>query len=191
MAADDTPRKVSDYFSAPSWEPLCAVGGHDSGAVNAQICVSISGASIVPEQPRLVVMLWKSNYTHDLVMKSGSMAITMLSRGQLHLLDPLGLRTGRDTPKLEGIDVRLTASGDPYFPGGVGYTDCRVLERLDLGDCTAFFVGVRNEERLSSEEPITWQQASELLDKDFLARYGAKFTADRKRAAAEMRWLQR
>lgn len=189
MPADDTPRKVSDYFGAPSWEPVCAVGAHGSGAINAQICVSISSASIVPEQPRMVVMLWKPNYTHDFVIQSGSMAITMLARGQLHLLDALGLRSGRETPKLEGIDVRLTASGDPYFPGSVGYTDCHVLDRIDLGDCTAFFVGVRDEERLSSEEPVTWQQAIELLDKEFLARYEAKFTADRKRAAADMRWL--
>ena len=189
VPTDDTPRKVSDYFGAPSWEPVCAVGGHGPGVINAQICVSISGASIVPEQPRLVVMLWQSNYTHELVAKSGSMTITMLGSGQLHLLEPLGLGSGRGMDKLKGIDVRLSASGDPYFPNSVGYADCLVLDQVDLGDCTAFFVGVRSEERFSSEEPVTWQQARESLDADFLARYESKFRHDRERAASEMRWL--
>ena len=189
MGADDTLRKMSDYFGAPSWEPVCAVGSHDSHRINAQICVSISSASIVPEQPRLAVILWKSNYTHELVLKSGSMAISMLSRRQLDLIEPLGLRSGREASKLDGLDVDLTASGDPYFATSVGYTDCLVLDRLDLGDCSAFFVGVRSEERLTPAEPITWKQASELLDKSVLERYEAKFRADRKRAAAEMRWL--
>ena len=103
-------------------------------------------------------------------------------------LEPLGLRTGRDNPKLKGIDWLRTASGDPYFPASVGYTDCLVLDRLDLGDCTAFVVGVHNEERLSAEEPVTWKEASDLLGKGFLARYEVKFDADRQRAAAEMRW---
>ena len=189
MGSDHALKKVSEYFGAPSWEPVCAVGGHDSENVNAQICVSISSASIVPERPRMAVMLWKSNYTHELVANSGSMAISMFSRLQVDLIEPLGLRSGRGTSKLDGIEVRMTASGDPYFPFSVGYADCLVLDQLDLGDCTAFFVGVRAEERLSGAEPITWKQALELLDQDIVDRYEAKFAADRERAMAEMRWL--
>src|SRR5687768_526075 len=93
----DEARTPSSYFAAPNWEPVCSVGSHGARGVNAQICVSIFGASIVPDRPRLLVMLWKSNYTHDLVHESGTLAITLLSEAQHPLLEPLGLHSGRDS----------------------------------------------------------------------------------------------
>ena len=53
------------------WAPLCAIGGHGPGGPNAQICVSVFGASIVPERPRLLVVLSKTNHTTGLVAASG------------------------------------------------------------------------------------------------------------------------
>jgi flavin reductase (DIM6/NTAB) family NADH-FMN oxidoreductase RutF len=117
-------RSAASYFAAPSWEPVCAVGAHAAGVMNAQICVSVFGVSIVESMPRLIVVLWKTNYTHELVQRSGTLACTLLTEAQVNLLEPLGMRTGRDerSPqgKLSGLDFRLTDAGDPYFPGGAG-----------------------------------------------------------------------
>jgi flavin reductase (DIM6/NTAB) family NADH-FMN oxidoreductase RutF len=182
--------KTSDYFSNPSWQPLSAVGSHGPGGVlNAQICISISSASIVPEKPRLLVVLWKQNYTHDLVLASGSLCISVLDRERLDAFEALGLETGRRGPKLDGIDVRRTRAGDPYLAGCVGYADCMVGDRMDLGDCSMFLVYVQHEERLSESEPITWGEASELLPEAVLRRYQAKLEGDRAAASAAMRWL--
>lgn len=190
----ETDRNTASYFAAPAWEPVCAVGAHAGDRVNAQICVSVFGATIVEDRPRLIVTLWNTNYTHDLVRESGTLACTLLTESQIHLLEPLGLRSGRDTDapegKLGGLDYRLTRAGDPYFPGGAGYVDCSVLDAYDLGDCTAFLVAVRHDERLTRAEPVTWKRASELAGEAFIRRYEEKFQRDSERARATMRWIR-
>jgi len=183
---------VSSYFAHPAWEAVCAVGSHEGERVNAQIAVSIYGASIVPDRPRLLVLLWKHNLTHDLVNASKTLAITLLSEDQLDLLEPLGLRSGREATsgqgKLDGLRYERTSRGAPYFPDGVGYLDCDVLDTWDLGDCTTFLAAVRHEQRFRDEKPLTWARAQDLAGDDFLRPYEAKFEADAERARAIMRW---
>jgi flavin reductase (DIM6/NTAB) family NADH-FMN oxidoreductase RutF len=179
------------YFADPVWQPLCAVGSHGAdGQLNAQICISISGASIVPEKPRLLVALWKQNLTHDLVMASGTLCVSILHAGQLDSFETLGLRTGREGPKLAGIAMGLTASRDPYLLGSVGYADCVIADSMDLGDCSVFLALCRDERRLTDKEPITWADAERRLPDGVIRRYEQKFESDRQSAGGSMRWLQ-
>lgn len=170
------------------WAPLCAVGSHGPGGANAQICLSVFGASIVPERPRLLLVLWKGNYTHDLAWESGTVAITVLAEGQEGLLEPLGLRSGRAGQKLEGLAWRPTPDGDPVFEGGAGWLRARVIERYDLGDATAFLAGVV-ETGEGSGRPLQWQAAQQVVGEAFLARWAEKSARDRAEAARRMRWL--
>ncbi len=170
------------------WAPLCAVGSHGPGGANAQVCLSVFGASIVPERPRLLVVLWKGNYTHELVLAAGTMAITVLAEGQEGLLAPLGLRSGRAGPKLEGLAWRPTAEGDPVFAGGAGWLRARVIEGFDLGDATAFLVGVV-ETGEGTGRPLRWQAAQRVVGEAFLATWAEKSARDRAEATRRMRWL--
>jgi flavin reductase (DIM6/NTAB) family NADH-FMN oxidoreductase RutF len=189
----ESERPVAAYFAAAPWEAVCAVGAHDPERVNAQICVSVFGASIVEDMARLLVLLWKDNFTHELVVASGTLACTLLTEGQLNLLEPLGLRSGRGERgpfgKLAALEFAVSASGDPYFPGGTGYVDCGVIDIYDLGDCTAFLVAVREDVRLSAAEPMTWSRARELAGDDFRLRYQQKFARDAQHARTLMRWM--
>lgn len=170
------------------WSPLCAVGSHGPAGPNAQICLSVFGASIVPERPRLLVVLWKRNYTRELVAETGTLAITVLAEGQEGLVAPLGLRSGREGPKLDGLAYRLTQDGDPVFAGGAGWLRGRVLERFDLGDATAFLVAV-TETGAGSGRPLRWQTAQAAVGAEFLERWAEKSARDRAAAAEAMRWL--
>jgi flavin reductase (DIM6/NTAB) family NADH-FMN oxidoreductase RutF len=176
-----------DILSA-FWSPLCAVGSHGPQGPNAQICVSVFGASIVPERPRLLVVLHKTNYTHDLVLAAGTLAITALSTSSALLLEPLGLRSARQGPKLQGLDYRCTAAGDPYFPGGVAMLECEVLDRSDLGDATSFLAAVRDRRALAGGEPLGWQAAKSIVGEDFLRRWAEKSALEREAAARTMTW---
>ena len=178
------PRDPLSYF----WAPLCAVGSHGERP-NAQICVSVFGASIVPERPRLLVGLWKENLTHDLVATSGTLAVTLLAPDLTGLIEPLGLRSRRDGDKLATLDYTLTAAGDPYFPGGTGYIAGEVLEAFDWGDATGYLVAVQTRERLSAAEPLAWADARPLLPAAFLERWEEKSRRDQAAARAVMRWL--
>jgi flavin reductase (DIM6/NTAB) family NADH-FMN oxidoreductase RutF len=177
---------VSGYFAEPKWDPLCAVGSHRGDRLNAQICISIFSASIVPAKPRLAVILWKSNYTHELVMESGTFAVTLLTAEQSDLVVPLGLETGRDGDKLGGLATDLMGA-DPCFPGGAGVLGCEVISHLDLGDSTLFAAAVTGE-RDADREPVTWADAQSRLPEDVLARYKAKFEHDARWAEQRLFW---
>lgn len=171
------------------WAPLCAVGSHGERP-NAQICVSVSGASIVPERPRLKVSLWNANYTHDLALESGTLVLSLLAADQLDLLEPLGLHSGREGDKLVRLDVELTPAGDPWFPGAVARIACEVIDTLDLGDATTFLCAVVERERLRDEAPVPWHEARERMPAEFMVRWEAKSARDRELAARLMRWPQ-
>jgi flavin reductase (DIM6/NTAB) family NADH-FMN oxidoreductase RutF len=179
---------ISGYFAEPRWEPLCVVGSHQASKINAQVCISLFSASIVPEKPRLAAILWKSNYTHGLVQATGAFAVTLLQAHQVDLVVPLGLETGRDRDKLAGLDVELSRAGDPYFPGGKGYMDCEVIREMDLGDSTLFVAAVRSESELNAGQPVTWAQALSLLPGDVIQRYNTKFEKDVRWSAERMSW---
>lgn len=198
MSADASPGAGPASSVAPDllshfWAPLTAVGSHDAaGRSNAQICVSVFGASIVPDRPRLVVLLHRTNLTHDLVAESGTLAVTLLSEGQIEVLEPLGLRSGRDGEKLGDLALALTGAGDPIFPDGVGYLACEVLEASDLGDATAYLVAVRERASLGEggepREPMRWAAARERLGAPFLDRWAEKSAREQEAARASMRW---
>lgn len=182
--AEAASRDVLSYF----WAPLCAVGSHEGRRLNAQICVSVFGASIVPERPRLLIVLSKTNYTHDLVFGSGTLAVTLLGEGQLGLLEPLGLRSGRDSPKLGGLDVATTALGDPHFPGGAGHAACEVIDAHDLGDSTSFLCAVRERHTDAEVAPMSWAWARTAVGETFLEAWAAKSAREQEAARQAMRW---
>ncbi|HNO66780.1 MAG TPA: flavin reductase [Tepidiformaceae bacterium] len=171
------------------WAPLCAVGSHGVDGPNAQICVSVFGASIVPERPRLLVTLSNTNYTTGLVAASGTLAVTVLSQTQAGLLEPLGLRSGRDGPKLDGIRHTLTTGGDPVFPGGAGTLACEVLTSFALGDSTGFLVAVR-ERNEGGLAPLDWQAAKLVVGEAFLARWAEKSQREQAAARTAMLWRE-
>lgn len=169
------------------WSPLCAVGSHGPNGPNAQICVSVFGASIVPERPRLLLVLSKTNYTTELVARSGTLSVTVLSEAQAGLLEPLGLRSRRDGPKLEGLAYKLSEAGDPVFTGGAGWVEGEVLDSFDLGDSTGFLVAVRKTVN-GAAAPMSWQTAKGIVGEAFLARWGAKSAKEQEAARAAMTW---
>ena len=170
------------------WAPLCAIGSRGPKGPNAQICVSVFGASIVPERPRLLVVLSKTNYTTELVAASGTFAVTVLAEAQAGLLEPLGLHSGREVSKLAGIAHTLTAMGDPAF-GGAGSIACEVLRSFDFGDSRAFLAAVRDRTE-TAEPPLSWQTAKGIVGEDFLARWAAKSVREQAAAREAMAWRE-
>jgi flavin reductase (DIM6/NTAB) family NADH-FMN oxidoreductase RutF len=171
------------------WAPLCAVGARGVHGPNAQICLAVVGASIVPERPRLLVGLWKTNLTHDLVAASGSFTLTVLAEPQHELLWPLGIRSGREGPKLGGLPVALTAVGNPWFPGGIAAFECAVLGGLDAGDATFFLAAVVTVLEEHDGVPLRWPRAQQLLGPSFLRAWEAKAARNRSAAASTMHWI--
>ncbi len=172
------------------WAPVSAVGSHGLAGPNAQLCVSVFGAGVVPDRPRLLVNLWKDNHTAALVAGAGTLAITVLSEGQTGLMEILGLRTGKDGPKLSATDFALTAAADPYFPDGLALLECEVIERFDLGDAWSFLVAVSNRRRLTGGTPMSRARLMMLAGGEMRDRWAAKIAAAVPAYREAMHWME-
>jgi flavin reductase (DIM6/NTAB) family NADH-FMN oxidoreductase RutF len=88
LSEDEPPGGPPQAFSVLSyfWTPLVAVGSSRGDRLNAQISVSTLGASIVPDRPRLLSVLYKANFTHELVTEKGSLSICLLAQDQSDLI---------------------------------------------------------------------------------------------------------
>jgi flavin reductase (DIM6/NTAB) family NADH-FMN oxidoreductase RutF len=100
--------------------------------------VSVHGASIVPQRPRLTAALWKRNLTHDLVQDSGAFAVHLLSDDQDEVVYRLGLRSGREGDKLDGLVSGIGVTGCPLLRDYLAVYECRVLNVMDGGDMSVF-----------------------------------------------------
>jgi flavin reductase (DIM6/NTAB) family NADH-FMN oxidoreductase RutF len=178
----------AESFANPAWQPLAAVAVRHEGVVNAQICVSITGASIVPDRPRLILQLWKPNLTQDMVAAAGACAVTLLTAAHVPFLEALGLDTGRQGPKLDAVPFQQSPGGQPVVAGAAGSADCRVIGSLDMGDATAFLCAVVSEQGAPGAASITWEEAKRLASPEFLRRDAEQFRRDGDLARRTMRW---
>ena len=156
------------------WSPLAAVTSHWQGRDNVQIAVAIAAAAIVPERPRVVVQLYKTNLSHDMVLSSGAFALNFLRPDQLDLVGDFGLVSGREKDKLAGVGTKAGSSGSPLLTDCFGYLDCRVINAMDGGDMTCFLADVLDGKTLAQGDPLWWRDARRELPREWLERWEAK-----------------
>jgi flavin reductase (DIM6/NTAB) family NADH-FMN oxidoreductase RutF len=168
------------------WSPIAAVTTSWEGKVNAQIAVSIGAASIVPDQPRVVVQIYKGNYSHQLVHKSRAFALNFLRDDQIRLIKDFGFVSGRDHDKLAGVDYYLKASGSPILQDCWGYLDCQVVNAMDGGDMTCFLADVVEGKVLGEGGPLWWRDARRELPKEWLEEWDRKISAGIKVSRQQM-----
>jgi flavin reductase (DIM6/NTAB) family NADH-FMN oxidoreductase RutF len=169
------------------WTPLVAVSAAHGGEASAQIAVSAHGASIVPDRPRVVVMLWKTNLTHDLALASRAFGLHLLRADQDELVHRLGFVSGRDTDKLAGLEQRVGASGSPLLDDCAGWLDCRVVATMDGGDMTCFLADVLDGALHGDVgEPLWWRDLRPRMPAAWQAEWNAKQVAEQAFARAHM-----
>ena len=160
------------------WSPLVAVTSHWQGRDNVQIAVAIAAAAIVPERPRVVVQLYKTNLSHDMVLSSGAFALNFLRPDQLDLVGDFGLVSGREKDKLAGVGTKAGSSGSPLLTDCFGYLDCRVINAMDGGDMTCFLADVLDGKTLAQGDPLWWRDARRELPREWLERWEAKQSSE-------------
>jgi flavin reductase (DIM6/NTAB) family NADH-FMN oxidoreductase RutF len=165
---------------AALWSPLLAITTSHEGRANGQIAVSGLSASILPEAPRVLVELWKANYTHDLVLASRVFALHLLPAdphdalaASLALIRRLGFRSGRDVDKLADLSWRPGVTESPILADALTAVEARVVGTLDGGEMTVFLADVVAGERLRVGTPLTWRVARDSMPPEWLAEYDA------------------
>jgi len=159
------------------WTPLVAVTAAHDGVRSGQIAVSVHGASIVPQRPRLTAALWKRNLTHDLVAASGAFAVHLLRNDQDEIVYRLGLRSGRDGDKLAGLAPRAGVTGCPILEDCLAVYECRLLNTMDGGDMTVFLGEVVAMEG-GEGAPLWWRDLRPRMPAEHAAAWDRKIAAD-------------
>jgi Conserved protein/domain typically associated with flavoprotein oxygenases, DIM6/NTAB family len=160
-----------------SLAPVIAITSSWGGRVNAQIAVTAVTASIVHSVPRLLVGIWKGNYTHELIINSKALTVHLLRRDQLELVKNFGFYTGREREKLKNIPYALGVTGSPVLKDVHSYAECRVINAMDGGDMTAFLVDVVDGKIMRSrEEWMTLSYFYTAAPPEWIAEYGEKLS---------------
>ena len=157
--------------------PLAAISTRSGDTVNAQIAVAVTSASIVLHRPRLIVQLYHTNYTHQLVAASGVLAVSFLNHDQLPLIWELGMRSGRDCDKMAGVPSFTGPTGSPLLEGSFGYLDCRVINAMDGGDMTAFLAEVVAGQTHGGER-MAWRDARPRLPQRWADEWDRKIAGE-------------
>ncbi len=160
------------------WSPIAAVSSHWDGQDNAQICVSIGGASIVAEKPRVVVQIYKTNHSHGMISDSGAFALNFPRAGQLDWVRDFGLFSRRDRDKLESLQFSRGKTGSPLFADCWGWLDCRVVNAMDGGDMTCFLAEVVDGRTVGPGQPLWWRDARQRIPEEWLREYSEKQTGE-------------
>ncbi len=106
--------QIIQQITSNFWAPLVAITTTHGGQANGQIAVSALNASILPDRPRILIEIWKANYTHHLLVSSGLFALHLLGEQNLDLIEQLGLRSGRDGDKLASLRWKRAKLAAPF-----------------------------------------------------------------------------
>jgi len=119
--------------------PVVAITAVRGGKRNGMISDVAVRASIVPDVPRLMILVHKFNYSHDMIFETGRFALHALHRAQFELIERLGFASGRDRDKLADVPHRLGDElGCPILEDCWAWFECRVINAMDTGSSTAF-----------------------------------------------------
>ena len=159
-----------------SLSPVVAITSSWQGRVNAQIAVTVVTASIVHNYSRLIVGIWKGNYTHEFIINSRAFALHLLRRDQLEVVRNFGFYTGRDREKLKHIPYEQGVTGSPILKDTHSYADCSVINAMDGGDMTAFLVNVVDGGISSGREWMTLDYFYYAAPQEWISEYGEKLS---------------
>lgn len=102
-----------------------------------------SFTSISLEPPLVSVTLKRLTHTHDLVVKSGMFAVTILTAEQKELSDRFAGKFPNVTDRFDGVQTeRLSPADAPVFKNGMAYFHCRVVSSMPVGENTLFVAEV-------------------------------------------------
>ena len=101
-----------------------------------------SFSSVSLEPPVVSLTLKQLTHTHDLVIKSGAFAVTILSSEQKELSDRFAGKILGITDRFGGVQTDKLSIDVPIIKGGMAYFDCRVMNSMPIGENTLFVAEV-------------------------------------------------
>ena len=122
-------------------------------------CISNTAVQVTSSPNRVSVTLNKANLTHDMILESGVLTISILNeRATFGLFERFGLKSGRDVDKFDGFTAsRRASNGTLYITRGTNaYISGKVCQTIDLGTHTMFIFDVEESEVFNDVPSVTY-----------------------------------
>lgn len=121
-------------------------------------CIINTAMQVTAEPNRIIIVVNKQNYTHDMIMKTKEFNVSMIDTdADFELFKHFGFQSGRDVDKMEGVSYSRASNGVAYLNQMVnGYISGRVISTTDLGSHTMFLADVVDGDVLSEAESVTY-----------------------------------
>ena len=123
---------------------------------NAHGMTISSFTSIAVQPPTLLVSLAKRTRTHELVMASGILGITLLNLDQREISQRFAGRTHEEGNRFEGIETFVMVTGAPMIKNGLAFFDCRIHQTLDMTETTLFIADVIDSRTNTGGKPLIY-----------------------------------
>lgn len=122
-------------------------------------CISNTAVQVTSSPNRVSVTINKANLTHDMILESGVLTVSILSeKATFGLFERFGLKSGRDVDKFDGFTAsRRATNGTLYITRGTNaYISGRVCQTIDLGTHTMFIFDVEESEVFNDDASVTY-----------------------------------
>ena len=114
---------------------------------------------VTSDPPRFATCCNKDNHTAEVIKASGVFSVSALRQDSgADTIGTFGYKSGKDTDKLKGMDVRYGETGVPIvLNDAIACLEFRVVETIDVGTHLMFIGALVHSEVLDDEaEPLTY-----------------------------------
>lgn len=128
--------------------------GKDNGCI---INTAIQAAS---EPNQLSICVNKSNYTHDMIFRTGEFNVSTINQNaDFELFKHFGFQSGKNTNKFENFsDFKRSKNGIAYITEGINsYISVKVNKTVDLGSHTMFIGEITDMDVLNDVPSATYE----------------------------------
>lgn len=122
-------------------------------------CIINTGMQVTTDPNRIVFAVNKSNYTHDMLLKSKRFTLSVISEdAEFSLFRHFGFQSGREVDKFDGYADAVRGENDVLRPtrGVNAWINGWVVSTVDLGSHTLFLADVVDGDVVSSAPSATY-----------------------------------
>ena len=124
---------------------------------NGYVCNTVMQVSAEPVL--FTICCNKNNYTAELIQQHGAFSVSVLEQDcSADLIGVFGYKSGRDSDKMKGKDIRWGDTGVPIVLNeSIAFLECKVTQTIDAGT-HLMFIGetVQAEVLDNSKDPLTY-----------------------------------
>lgn len=122
-------------------------------------CIVNTVQQVTTSPNRILAAVNKENYTHDMIMSTGTFNVSILSEdAAFDTFQHFGFQSGKTVDKMKGFtDYEIADNGIFYLTKGTNaYLSAKVFHTIDLGTHTLFLADVTDGDVLNETASVTY-----------------------------------